>query len=60
MKTFQGRFHKSNLKDDIGEKKNLVESMPEKVAEMKAQLAAALKEHGAMIPSSNATKKRKR
>ena len=40
-----------NLKNDIGEKKNLVVRMPEKAAEMKAQLDAMLKEHGATIPT---------
>ena len=40
-----------NLKQDIGESDNLTERMPEKAAEMKAQLDAMLKEHGATIPA---------
>ena len=48
-----------NLKDDIGETKNLVNSMPGKAAEMKAQLEVMLKEHGAKIaaPDPAYTKK---
>jgi arylsulfatase A-like enzyme len=46
-----------NLKNDIGEKKNLAKRMPKKAAEMKAQLDAMLKEHGAVIPSPISTKK---
>ena len=49
-----GRQELYNLKDDIGEKKNLAKSMPEKAAEMRAQLHAVLKEHGAKIPTSAA------
>jgi arylsulfatase A-like enzyme len=45
-----GRQELYNLKDDIGETKNLTKSMPEKAAEMKARLDAVLKEHGATIP----------
>jgi arylsulfatase A-like enzyme len=41
-----------NLKDDIGETKNLVPSMPEKAAEMDARLEAMLKAHGTEIPAS--------
>jgi arylsulfatase A len=47
-----GRQELFNLKDDIGETINLVASMPEKAAKMKAQLDAMLKEHGATIPTS--------
>ncbi|MDP6526059.1 MAG: sulfatase [Kiritimatiellia bacterium] len=39
-----GRFHLYNLKDDIGEKKDLAESMPEKAAEMRAKLHQWYKE----------------
>jgi len=53
-----GRQELYNLKDDIGEKKNLVQSMPEKAAEMKARLDAMLKEHGAKIPTSDPSNKR--
>ena len=45
-----GREELYNLKDDIGETKNLLSSMREKAAEMKAQLDAALKAHNATIP----------
>lgn len=41
-----------NLKDDIGETNNLARSMPEKAAEMKAQLDALLKSHKATIPTA--------
>ncbi len=44
-----GRRELYNLKDDIGEAKDLVRSMPEKAAEMKAQLAALLEEYGATV-----------
>ena len=46
-----GRQELYNLKNDIGETKNLAERMPEKAAEMKARLDAMLKEHGAKIPA---------
>jgi arylsulfatase A-like enzyme len=45
-----------NLKDDIGETKNLARSMPEKAAEMKAQLDAVLIAHEATIPTAVPTK----
>jgi arylsulfatase A-like enzyme len=48
-----GRQELYNLKNDIGETKNQTQSMPEKAAEMKAQLDAMLKEHGAKIPTSD-------
>ena len=47
-----GREELYNLKDDIGETKNLLASMREKAAEMKAQLDAVLKAHNATIPIS--------
>ncbi len=47
-----GREELYNLKNDIGETKNLVASMPEKAAEMKAQLDALLKSHKATIPTA--------
>ncbi|MDP6635749.1 MAG: sulfatase [Phycisphaerae bacterium] len=40
-----------NLKNDIGEKNNLLTRMPEKAAKMKATLDAMLKQHGAKIPA---------
>jgi arylsulfatase A-like enzyme len=51
-----GREELYNLKDDIGETKNLVASMPEKAAEMKVRLDAMLKVHDATIPTSVPTK----
>ena len=45
-----GREELYNLKDDIGETKNLVATMPEKAAELKAKLDATLKAHEAIIP----------
>jgi arylsulfatase A-like enzyme len=45
-----GRQELYNLKKDIGEENNLAKKMPAKVAGMKAQLDAMLKEHGAKIP----------
>jgi arylsulfatase A-like enzyme len=46
-----GREELYNLKDDIGETNNLARSMPEKAAELKAQLDAVLKAHNATIPT---------
>ena len=46
-----GRQELYNLRNDIGESDNLAGRMPEKAAEMRAQLDAMLKEHGAKIPS---------
>jgi arylsulfatase A-like enzyme len=54
-----GRRELYNLKDDIGESQNLIQSMPEKAAEMKAMLDAALTEHGAKIPISSSTRKKR-
>jgi arylsulfatase A-like enzyme len=47
-----GREELYNLKDDIGETKNLARSMPVKAAELKAQLDAVLKAHDATIPTA--------
>ena len=52
-----GRSELYNLKDDIGETKNLLKSMPEKAVEMKAQLDAVLKEHQATIPTFDSQNK---
>ncbi len=46
-----GREELYNLKDDIGETKNLIAAMPEKAAEMKAQLDGMLKANNAIIPT---------
>ncbi|MFC1653032.1 sulfatase-like hydrolase/transferase [Planctomycetota bacterium] len=42
-----------NLKEDIGEKNNLVTSMPEKAREMERQLMTHLKDVAAEIPTTN-------
>ena len=42
-----------NLKEDIGEANDLAAEMPEKVAELKAKLAAWREEVGAQIPTEN-------
>ena len=47
-----GRSELYNLKDDVGEKKNLAQVMPEKAAAMKALLDAELAEHSALIPET--------
>jgi arylsulfatase A-like enzyme len=47
-----GREELYNLKDDISESKNLLASMPDKAAELKAQLDAMLKAHNATIPAA--------
>ncbi|NNC90671.1 MAG: sulfatase [Akkermansiaceae bacterium] len=46
-----GREELYNLNDDLGETRNLVASMPEKAAEMKAQLDAVLQRHNAAVPA---------
>ena len=48
-----GRLELYNLNDDIGEADDLSGRLPEKVAELKAQLDAILKEQGAKIPLSD-------
>jgi arylsulfatase A len=45
-----GRLELYNLKDDIGESRNLAASMPDKAAAMKEMLAAWRKEVGANMP----------
>ena len=42
-----------NLKDDLGEAKNLASSMPQKVKELDAKLMAHLKSIGAKLPKAN-------
>lgn len=54
-----GRQELYDLKRDIGESDNLAKRMPEKAAEMKAQLDAMLKEHGAEIPTLDPADKKK-
>ena len=54
-----GREELYNLKDDIGETKNLLTAMPEKATGMKAQLDAMLKAHDAVIPRAVPDKPKK-
>ena len=48
-----GKLELYNLRDDIGETKNLAETMPEKAAELRARLVAWRKEVGAPMPAKN-------
>ena len=54
-----GRQELYNLKNDIGETKNLAQRMPEKATELKTVLDAMLKEHGAKIPVADPAYKKK-
>jgi arylsulfatase A-like enzyme len=47
------RFELYNLKDDLGETKNLATAMPDKVKELNALIAQHLKEIGALVPAKN-------
>jgi arylsulfatase A-like enzyme len=46
-------FELYNLRDDIGETKNLADKMPEKVRELDALITVHLKDTGAIIPFPN-------
>lgn len=48
-----GRLELYNLRDDLGETKNLAQSMPEKTRELHAKLVAWRKEIGAPMPTPN-------
>ncbi|MCH8149427.1 MAG: sulfatase [Planctomycetes bacterium] len=50
IKWYEGPRALFNLKDDLGEKENLAEKMPEKVTELDKRLMAHLKKIGAKIP----------
>jgi hypothetical protein len=51
IETFEdGRRELYNLVEDLGEKNNLVRSLPEKAAELAAKLAAWREEVGAAMP----------
>ncbi|MBN1673488.1 MAG: sulfatase [Kiritimatiellae bacterium] len=55
IRRYEGtRFELFNLANDIGEKKDLAESMPEKVRELDARLTAWLAATGAKLPRGNA------
>ena len=47
------RLELYNLQDDIGEQKNLAQQMPDKVQELRSQLAAWRAEVGAKMPTPN-------
>jgi len=55
METDRGvcRFTTRNLREDIGEQRNLAAEMPAKVNELRARLHAWRKEVGAQMPSRN-------
>ncbi len=54
IKRYDGKpFELFNLKDDLGEKNDLAEKMPDKVKELDAKLAACLKATNAKIPKPN-------
>jgi arylsulfatase A-like enzyme len=50
---YEGLFELFNLKDDLGESKNLARQMPEKVKELDALIDAFVKETGALYPKPN-------
>jgi arylsulfatase A-like enzyme len=52
-----GRSELYNLRGDIGETNNLLASMPEKAAKLKAQLDAVLKKHNALVPADGRQEK---
>jgi len=55
IKRYEGKtFELFNLKEDIGEKHELAEKMPEKVKELDALLKNWLKETGAKLPIQSA------
>lgn len=47
------RFELYNLREDLGEAKNVAETMPQKVAELDAQLAGWQRDVGAKLPRPN-------
>ena len=49
-----------NLKEDLGEKKDLAPSMPDKVKELDGRLVSHLKSVGARLPRPNPAYKGKR
>lgn len=53
IKLFEGGYRLFNLKDDIGETKNLAAAMPEKTAQLEKKLMAELKQQNAFIPAVN-------
>jgi arylsulfatase A len=60
IKWYEGPVSLFNLKDDIGEKKDLAEEMPDRVKQLDAKLMAHLKEVGAKIPIANPKAKKKK
>ncbi|MEM7013494.1 MAG: sulfatase [Verrucomicrobiota bacterium] len=53
IKFWEGIYELYDLKNDLGESKNLAESMPEKVKELDALLVERLKADGARLPKPN-------
>jgi arylsulfatase A-like enzyme len=56
IKFYEGSMELFNLKDDLGETKNLASVMPEKVKELNSRLLAHLKSIGAKIPKLNSAR----
>jgi len=53
IKLFEGGFRLFNLKDDLGETRNLADAMPEKVSQLEQKLLAELNQQNAFIPKIN-------
>ena len=56
IKFYEGPMELFNLKDDLGETKNLASVMPEKVKELNSRLLAHLKSIGAKMPKLNSAR----
>lgn len=50
---YEGLYELFNLKDDLGETRNLAKQMPDKVKELDALIDAFVKESGALYPKPN-------
>ena len=53
VKWYEGPISLFNLKDDLGEKKDLADSMPQKVKQLDQKLMAHLTKVGAKVPVAN-------
>ena len=53
IRWYQGPIELYNLKNDLGEQNNLVDSHPSKAAQLDRKLSAALAETGAKLPKPN-------
>jgi len=56
IKFYEGPMELFNLKDDLGETKNLASVMPKKVKELNSRLLAHLKSIGAKMPKFNSAR----